>query len=267
MLKANNSATQIKTMNEQIIFTNSQGLKLHGNLITTEKPGQEVIIMSHGFMSNKEEKGLFSEAAEVFLRSGLASFRFDFSSSGQSESTGITVSKQADDLASAIELMINKGFTSIGLLGYSLGGLYSLLSYSESIKALVLWAPVTASKVPTKLKEESIQRELEEKGYATLTNKEGKDFTIEKVYLSERLGIKQEAIMSKVTCPVMIIHGRNDMTVPVSHSEEAMKSLPEQSQLWVLEDCEHQFKEHSDVVINLSAQWFERHLKSDSEQA
>lgn len=58
----------------------------------------------------------------------------------------------------------------------------------------------------------------------------------------------------------MIIHGQNDMTVPVSHSEEAMRFLSEQSRLWVIEDGSHQLKEQSDIIINLSAQWLENHM-------
>jgi alpha/beta superfamily hydrolase len=248
-------------MTEPISFTNSQGLSLHGTLVTPNRPVREIIIMSHGFMADKEQGGMFTEAAEGFRKSGFSSFRFDFSGSGQSESTSLSVSKHVDDLTCALELMLTRGFNAVGLLGYSLGALYSILSYRYAVKTMVLWAPVTASKVPTKLKEESVQKELNDKGYTTFTNKQGKNFVIEKAYLTERLAINQKKILSPLTCPVMIIHGCDDKTVPVEHSYEAEQILSTESRLWVIEEADHSFQQQRDILLNLSEQWFEKHLK------
>ena len=249
-------------MEEQISFRNSQGLTLQGTLAALHKPSHKIIIMSHGFMADREQRGIFTEAAEAFRKRGFASFRFDFSGSGQSESTGISVSKHVDDLNCALDLMLTKGFNAVGFLGYSLGALYSLLSYrSDVVKALVLWAPVTASKVPTKLKDESVQKELNTKGYTTLTNKEGKNFVIEKAYLKERLAVNQKKILAPLTCPVLIIHGRDDKTVPIEYSYDAEQILSPESRLWVIEECDHSFHKYEDILLNLSEQWFEKHLR------
>jgi pimeloyl-ACP methyl ester carboxylesterase len=252
-------------MTENISFTNSQSLKLYGTLVVPDKDVKDIIIiMSHGFMADREERGIFTEAADLFRKSGFPSFRFDFSGSGQSDTTAITVSKHVDDLCCAVDRMLKKGFTSVGLLGYSLGGLYSFLAYNKRVKTIVAWAPVTDSKVPTKLKDESVQRELEDKGYTRLTNKQGKLFTIEKTYLSQRLAVNQKEMMSKITCPVLIIHGSDDTTVPVTHSHKAMDYLSDESRLWVIDQCAHDFADHHDVLLTLSQQWFVKNLKSDS---
>lgn len=249
-------------MTEQISFANSQGVTLHGTLVTSHEQSQKIIIMSHGFMADREQRGIFTEAAKAFRKKGFASFRFDYSGSGQSESTSISVSKHVDDLNCALDLMLTNGFNSIGFLGYSLGALYSLLSYrNDVVKTLVLWAPVTASKVPTKLKEESVQKELNTKGYTTLTSKHGKNFIIEKAYLEERLAINQKKILEPLTCPVLIIHGRDDKTVPIKYSYDAEQILSPESRLWVIEECDHSFHKYEDILLNLSEQWFEKHLR------
>lgn len=45
-------------------------------------------------------------------------------------------------------------------------------------------------------------------------------------------------VLSRVTCPLVFVHGRQDAVLPLSHSEQAHKRFPT-SELHVLEDCGH----------------------------
>ena len=215
--------------------------------------------MAHGFTGDKDEWGRFVKTAEEFCKNGFAVFRFDFSVSGESEGDSITVKQWVDDLKSAINFVKQKGYSNIGLLGLSLGGLCSILAYNENIKTIVLWEPVTKAKTPTKLKEE-IQAELNEKGYTIIKNKAGKKFKIPKEYLIERETINQQEILSKIRCLVLIIHGDRDDVVPVDHSREAIKYLPKESKLEVIENADHGFYEQLDKIISISLNWFKRYL-------
>ena len=49
---------------------------------------------------------------------------------------------------------------------------------------------------------------------------------------------KSHALLADVTCPSLIIHGRQDVVVPVKHSEAAARLAPK-AQLLVFEDCGH----------------------------
>lgn len=246
-------------MNE-LEFKNSFGLRLSGVLITPERQGRRVVIMSHGFMMDRFERGMFPQLAEALRKMGIASFLFDYTGSGQSDNTSITVAKQTDDLLSAIHFIKTLGYSKIGLLGVSLGGLYSILAYTKDVSTIVLWAPVTASKVPGKLKDPQVLKDLEQKGYTLIKNKAGRDFTIDKQYYQERLSVDQQAILSRVKCPVLILHGSKDSVVSYNHSEKALKFLPDGSRLWIIHEADHSFVTHLDLVITLSSDWLDRFL-------
>lgn len=123
---------------EKVTFQNSKGLNLVGIFHFPEKETKSVIIMAHGFTGDKDEWGRFVKTAEEFCKNGFTVFRFDFSASGESDGDSITVKQWVDDLKSAINFVKQKGYSNIGLLGLSLGGLCSILAYDENIKTRVL---------------------------------------------------------------------------------------------------------------------------------
>jgi len=241
----------------EVVFKNSTGLKLSGQLITPESQNpQGAVILSHGFMMDRYVRGQFPKMAEALKNNGLASLMFDYTGSGQSDDTAITVTKQTDDLLSAVRFIKTLGYKRVGLLGVSLGGLYSILACTEEISAIVLWAPVTAAKVPGKLKEPCVLNDFQVQGYTLLKNKAGRVFKVDKQYYHERLSVNQEAVLSRVQCPVLILHGNQDTVVPLSHSEKAIKYLPQGSRLWIIHEADHSFANHLKLIITLSADWF-----------
>ena len=246
-------------MNE-LVFKNSVGLRLSGFLIKPERQIPGIVIMSHGFMMDRYERGQFPKMAEALKAIGIASLLFDYTGSGQSDDTLITVTRQADDLSSAIRFVKTLGYLKIGLLGVSLGGLYSILAYSTNVSTIVLWAPVTESKIPGKLKEPHVLKDFEQKGYTLIKNRAGKVFTVGKRYYQERLSVDQKAILSRIKCPSLILHGSKDTIIPLRHSEKALKYLPEGSRLWIIHEADHSFATHLELIVTLSADWFSRFL-------
>lgn len=241
-------------MNE-LVFRNSLGLRVAGVLIAPEQQRQGIVIMSHGFMMDRFERGIFLQLAETLKTNGIATLLFDYTGSGQSDNTSITVAKQTDDLSSAIRFVKTLGYSKIGLVGTSLGGLYSILAYTKDVLTIVLWSPVTAAKVPGKLKDSQVLKDFEQKGYTLVKNKAGRVFTVDKKYYQERLYVDQQAMLSRIKCPVLILHGSKDTTVPHSHSEKALKFLPDGSRLWIIDEADHSFTTHIELVITLSSDW------------
>jgi len=241
---------------EKVSFKSSEGLNLTGVLYPANS--NKAIIISHGFTANKDRPRLI-KLAEFLSRENFAVLRFDFGGSGNSYETPINIDLQIDDLKSAIKFMKNKGYGEIGLLGESLGGLISILCYSQDIRTIILFAPVTASK-KSSIFEEGMEKELAEKGFAT-KHKDGKIFKIPKEYFEARDNINQEEILSKIKCPILIIHGTEDDSVSLEDSKEAMQYLPEGSKLEIIEGAGHKLEEDIDRVIILSLNWFKKHLK------
>lgn len=250
---------------EKVSFKNSRNLNLVGNLHSADS--NSIIIMAHGFTGDKSEWGRFDKTAEAFNEAGYNVLAFDFSGSGESDDDSLTVGKQVDDLNCAIKFVLDKGFEDIGLLGLSLGGLVSLKTYSpeKNIETMVLWAPVTAKKenyvIKKKFSPEEL-KELREKGYITKIMEAGvrKKIIIDKQMIYDRETVDQKELLSNIDCPILIIHGNQDESVPLEDSKRAIKYLSPESKLEIIEEADHQFTEQLDTIISLTTNWFKQRL-------
>ena len=248
--------TEIK----KISFKNSNGLNLVGILHNPENKTGSAVIIAHGFTSNKDYPR-HVKTAEALASKGIAVFRMDFGGSGESDGREITIAGELDELKSAIKYMKNLGYKNIGLLGESLGGLVSLKAYSDDIKAIVLWAPVTHIRQTLQLTDLE-KKSLEDRGYFTIA-KDGKDFKIPQEYINERLNVDKESVLREVKIPVLIIHGTEDKTIPISDSEDAIGFLPHGSSLDVIKGWGHgeiEMERQMDVIIPKTIDWFKGHL-------
>lgn len=247
---------------ENISFRNSRGLSLAGNFYAADSG--TAIVMCHGFTGDKSEWGRFDKAAYRFNEAGYNVLNFDFSGSGESDDDSLSVGKQVDDLECAIKYVHGKGVNKIGLLGLSLGALVSAKVYDEQISTVVFWAPVT-DKVhyewDKRYNAEQLQ-ELDEKGCLTITRGKGvrKTYIVDKQMLKDRSEIDQQSLLSRIKCPVLIIHGNKDDRVPLEDSRNAIKYLSNDSRLKIVKGADHHFNEQLDEFIALSVEWFGKHL-------
>ena len=134
-------------MSEKLYFENSKGDKLVGVLSNpSDDLSVPIIILCHGHSSSKDSK-TFTSIEERLNNSGIASFRFDFYGHGESEGYfgDCTISEAACDILNAIDFLKEKGYSKIGLLGSSFGGISSLIAASKTsdLIVLALKAPVS----------------------------------------------------------------------------------------------------------------------------
>lgn len=83
-----------------------------------------LIILMHGFMSNKQDRGMTAIASEL-QEKRIAYIRFDFNGHGDSESNfqNMTVANEIEDAKKVYEYARSLDFVSdIALLGHSQGG-------------------------------------------------------------------------------------------------------------------------------------------------
>lgn len=259
MINYINSQLDFKLMEKKINFSNSKGDKLVGILHIPKEKTKKIVILSHGFIS-KKDRPKWVVAANTFCEGGFGAFRFDFGGCGESEDRPLTVRSQNDDLKSAIKLVKEKGFDEILLLGASLGALCSILNVAEKgVKGLILWAPVTKSKTPELLNDETVKKDLEEKGFTIIENR-GKSHTIPKEYFEERKNVDQKEMLSRIKFPVLIIHGDKDEIVPLEHSQESLELLPEGSELIVIRGGNHSLRDWAKELSKHSLDWIKRKL-------
>lgn len=249
---------------ERVAFRNSRNLNLVGHLYPSTS--ESIIIMCHGFMSNKHSKGRFERLATAFNKSGYSTLLFDFSGCGESDDDILTVEKEVDDLKSAIQFVKSKGYKKIALYGHSLGTLICLKNYTPEIITMVLSGALTDSMKYNwyEFFTKEQMEELEEKGYLTqYTPQEFRKKTIidERILKDFEL-INQKELLKDVNCPVLIIHGNNDEEEKLLYerSKAAIGLLSKDSKLEVIDGADHSFLEHFHILIKLTTEWFTKHL-------
>lgn len=249
---------------EKVVFRNSRNLSLVGNLFLSGL--DSIIVMCHGFCSDKYSKGRFERLAESFNREGYSALAFDFSGCGESDDGRLSAEKQVDDLKSAITFVKSRGFKKIALYGHSLGSLICLKGFQSDIVTMVLSGACTG---PMKYNwEEYFTKdqivELKDRGYITENRFPGvrKQNIIDKRMLEDFESVDQREILTQVTCPILIIHGNNDEEEKLlcEWSKKALDLLPKKSRLEIIDGADHSFMSHMDKLIPLATEWFAQHL-------
>ena len=112
-------------MIERVEFNNSRNGKLVGDYfkVSLNKITDAVIIMCHGFTSDRKSKGRFERLSKGFNEAGFDALAFDFSGCGESSGEKLTMENETDDLSSAIKFVKSLGYKKIALYGHSLGSL------------------------------------------------------------------------------------------------------------------------------------------------
>ncbi|PLR81290.1 hypothetical protein CVD25_02440 [Bacillus canaveralius] len=248
-----------------VCFKNSHGLNLVGNFF--EADSKAVIIMCHGFTSNKSSRGRFDRFARTFQEQGYNVLAFDFSGCGESDDDSLTLAKQIDDLKSAISFVRLTGYRKIALYGHSLGSRVCLEAFDpENISTMILTG---ASTGPVKYNwnehfSELQLQELDETGYITDYQNGGsrKAVIIEKQMLLDFEQFNQEEVLKRITCPVLIMHGDEgwEEKVLASISQEGVKWLPTESQLTVIQGADHSFMDHLSIIERLSIDWLRKYF-------
>ena len=204
---------------KKITFKNNLGNKLVGIIESKLNKNKPTIVICHGY---KGSKNSFFKLAKLLNKENFNILRFDFSSHGESEGSGIiTVDQQVNDLLSAINYLKTKNITkNINLFGFSLGGTTAILYTAKynKVKSLVLGSPASIS-----------------------------NFTKQNVFKEAK----------KIKCPKLIIHGTADDLVPIWQSEELVKRIPN-AKLESIKEADHIYsnKEHDEIFNNLTIKFF-----------
>ncbi len=250
---------------KKVKFKNSRNKSLAG--ILYESPGNKVIIMCHGYSSDKLMEGRTEALADKLTASGFNCFAYDFSGCGESEDDSLSLTKEVDDLKSAVNFVKALGYKKIAFYGHSLGALICLMSFSSEIITMVLSAPLTDS-IIDELKatySKELFNELREKGQITLDIKKGyrSSLVIDKQMLSDFEELNQKKILSRVKCPVLIIHGDTGPDEPVLHAKtiKGIKFLTHESKLEIINGAGHNFENHIQTLTQLTNDWFRKYFQ------
>lgn len=197
----------------------------------------------------------------------IATFRFDFF--GQAESEGpfdqITITLAVEQVIAAIDLMQQKGFRHIGLMGSSFGGLVSILAASQRADLTCL-----ALKCPVVDFAEELRLEFGEEGMAqwkttdTIPNIMGGPDRMKLQYAFYEDCLRQIAYdpARSITAPTVIVQGDKDEHVPLHQSQRLYEALRVKKHLELVPGADHQFTKSEDFnrMTKMIADWLISYL-------
>jgi len=203
-----------------------------------------VIVCCHGLFSAKDSSK-FVSIGEEWSRQGFVVFRFDFPGCGESRvyPGPDLLSGRVRDLHAVLEHVSTQPWFDgrIGLLGSSLGGTIALLvaaSGNHPVRALVCWAtPFDLHRLKSAVEEWDVMKELYPAGFSL-----GSPVTLES--LSPVPG-------------VLVLHGRQDESVPWQDAGEIYLRAPEPKRLVLLETGDHRLldPECRRLALKISRDW------------
>lgn len=251
---------------ESVTFFNSQGEMLHGIVRVPEGTGKfPAVIICHGFDSNKDHELMFG-LWDAISRAGFVCMRFDFTGHGESKGyfRDFTVSQEIRDAKSAIEFLRNSGIVDekrIALVGHGLGACVAIMaSAEEKIKALVEIAGLARLDDFIKSKFTDYQiNEWKKRGYTQFHDFDELSLDVLKdIGRHDLLGI-----LKKVKCPLLIIHGTDDTSIPFENAKEIFNHANFPKMLELIEGADHTFRNplHRENLYNLIVEFFGRNLR------
>ena len=237
-------------LNEHAVHFDVQGQRvwgmLHLPMVVTE-PVPAVMLL-HGFTGQRAEPHrLFVIFSRMLAERGIASMRFDFRGSGESEGTfdEMTPSREVEDVAAAYAFLKSRPELDgqrLGLLGLSMGGMVAALSVAQpglDFAALALWAPahpkvwlgpmpehVSAAQVWDAYRGRTSAPEATGIGFDETTD--CMDFSGNPVsfgFFEDLLRLEPFATVAAHRGAALVVHGTADPTVPMLVGQTYAKSL------------------------------------------
>ncbi len=255
-------------MEERFSFLDPHGHRVAVILTVPNGGTDKISILCHGFLSSKTSS-TNNALTHMLVGRGIATFRFDFFGQGESEGPfdHITVSLAVEQAHRAVDLMRDRGYRYIGLMGSSFGGLVSILAASQrkDLACLALKCPVVDFA-------EELRLEFGDDGMAhwkatdTIPNIMGGPNRIALHYAFYEDALRQIAYAParSITAPTVIVQGDKDEHVPLHQSRQLYEALRVKKHLEMLPGANHQFTKGEDFtrMTQVIVDWLTQHLSA-----
>jgi alpha-beta hydrolase superfamily lysophospholipase len=236
----------------QFEITSTEGLPIRGNFDAPSDPSALVVVV-HGFKGFKDW-GFFPWVAETLCNRGFAVCRFNMSRSGIGDDpeafdrldlfANDTYSIQLADLWLAVAHAQSR-FPSLPtfLLGHSRGGGVAILGAREvpSLAGVMTWSAISHV---NRWSDETV-RNWRRDGWLDVINartKQNMRMTPAVVddYEANVARLDIPAAASRLTVPLLVIHGAHDESVPVTEGHDIARRAPDGS-VMIIERASHTY--------------------------
>jgi dipeptidyl aminopeptidase/acylaminoacyl peptidase len=223
------------------------------------------VVFLHGFTGDRmESHWIFIKCARALARAGMASLRFDFYGSGESDGE-FRAATLAGEIADAVDaakfLRRQKGIdrARLGLCGLSLGGcVAACIAQRVEAQAVVTWSAVAHPAVLQEIMR-SVLRPV--RGSRHLVEYDAREVSLR--FISNALRYKPINLLAAFRGPTLIIHPEADAHVPLSHAEDLYQAAGAKiKQKVIIPGADHTYTSlawERDVIVRTVA-WFRAHL-------
>lgn len=216
-----------------------------------------LVILAHGVTSNKDRPWL-TALGDALAADGVAALRMSFSGNGGSEGRyeDATPSKEADDLGSVIDHVIDAGVMRVAYVGHSMGGAVGVLRAARDarIDALVSLAGMVhvAAFMRRHCGHLTPGRDL-------MFDKPGCPWTAALRDDAERIGsLLPQA--SRIAVPWLLVHGDADELVPIEDALDAREAAGGRPDLVTLPGVDHRFTGVLPSMVAAVVPWLVRQM-------
>lgn len=251
-------------MERSVNFENCRGEKLAGVLHCPDGGVSHAgAVLCHGMESTKSSAKIVAMSTALRNR-GLYALRFDFAGSGESKGdfAEISYSRQVDDLSAAVAWLMETGVKRVGLIGSSMGGTVALL-YTGCRASVGAIATIAAPSDPFEtVRQIATEHDLDRWDARGFTEYHGRHLNT--TFLDDIRQLDVVGAAARVTCPVLLIHGDADETVPVVQAHRVYAVLKGDKRLRVLPGADHRLSKQADLTVAMqdAEDWIVRHLET-----
>lgn len=258
------------TLIEQFVqFPNARGKMLRGMIHrladTNAQHPTPAVIFFHGFTGDRmESHWIFIKCARALAREGIASLRFDFYGSGESEGDFIEATLQSEiaDARSAIRFMQGQEAVDsdrLGVCGLSLGGCIApCVARVAKAKAMVLWSAVAHPSILKRLSTKLGKQSLNYDGAIEYDARE-----VSSRFLKEAAKVDPLDAVRRFTKPTLILHPGKDEHVPRSHAQDFLRASGAKiKEKVIVTGADHTYTSVAweSEVIKRTVEWFRDYL-------
>lgn len=250
----------------------ANGQPIFGDAHAPKGDAVGVILIAHGFKGYKDY-GMFPVLARTMADAGFIAHRFNFSHSGMTNDIDTfarpdlfeqdTWNKQVHDFRAVIDAVANGPLVGAGLplviFGHSRGGVSALLtagrfaddaSLPSLAGVITAAAPSDCCSLPPEQREE-----LLDVGYlVSPSSRTNQDLRVGRAFLQQQIDEPAAhdllALAARIICPVLVVHGSDDPTVPPVCAEQISVAIGSHAERNVIGGANHVFNTPNPMPSN-----------------
>jgi len=257
-------------MQRPLYFTN-KGELIAGTLHLPARLSRcPAVAVLHGFTGTRcEPNFIFVRLSRRLAEEGIASLRFDFRGSGESdgEFEDMTPLEEVSDARAALRqlgAMKRVDVRRLGLVGLSMGGLVAALTAAKepSVRSVALWSAVARPR--------RVFEAMTTKRQRSALLKTGRldvgGLCVGRAFLEATRRLDPPSALAKSRASALIIHGTGDETVPYSDSTVFLRSARARdgirTERFAVKGADHVYSSvpWRDAVVEATVGWFKETL-------